>query len=815
VIKLLSAAPQLASDPPELRLASAISDPGALAQGARLKVPRWFLTPDWDPRAAVKPSDVVCDAVVTKAKASRRTDVRISTLDPAGLTKRPRSLEIARTWAIPAALWDAWLPTFELSREGVGLGCACAVRSDPSVMVHCLGWISTNNLIAVLDRSCDPLTPLVEYNLSELLPIGYYPDAKLLRGVEQTAAAGKMVQIAIPAKARTYADLATRKGAAMGGELHEWNAQGLITGAAPGAKWFVRFNIGIPEDSVALKLSEFSVVNVPPLVPPVLPPPKSANPTVDFDVAEVPLPDEPMTSVFDLPAMVTNLRNLRDNFTKAYSEDAATAKPWHLLSKGDDSIKVSEILEIQQAGYLMKDGFLFRVVKTRTSLGQSTKRERLVVPKGMVYTLIRAFHNESSHLGAKALIAELEEHFFWDNLQPSVRNFVTCCRTCQRKRNFHRLKAEKLRRLGTRRAYAVGELWSMDIISIYPTDDGDRYVLVFTEHFSRFVVLEPMKSKDASTVAGVIFKSLICKFGCPNQLLSDQGAEFVAAANKHLAAWLGYDHITIAVGNPAGNGQVERFNKTIVEAVVKMKLDDPLAVDWTKRIAALALQFNIAFNDAIKGRPFVAFTGRAPSMPRDLVGVPFAGKELAGSPDLAVSVAEMRLAMLEAAAIARVVTAAGMVSKETKQALKELPIEFGVGAWVLVINGSSTSDTSAKLLAHAGPFQVVDRISAQDYLICGADGIPCWVSAFRLAKFEGRYSTLAGFGLAPSALGPDVRWYCPKEQERVSQALEKFFAMEPKERFARLEGLVGRDDNDDWTSGLAKEESSDFESSDE
>ncbi len=71
--------------------------------------------------------------------------------------------------------------------------------------------------------------------------------------------------------------------------------------------------------------------------------------------------------------------------------------------------------------------------------------------------------------------------------------------------------------------------------------------------------------------------------------------------------------------SPSGDGVVERSNKVIIiKALTKMKLDSALSIDCEKRVAALALQFNCAYNVASGNQPFVAFTVRTPLMPADL-----------------------------------------------------------------------------------------------------------------------------------------------------------------------------------------------------
>ncbi len=61
---------------------------------------------------------------------------------------------------------------------------------------------------------------------------------------------------------------------------------------------------------------------------------------------------------------------------------------------------------------------------------------------------------------------------------------------------------------------------------------GSKYLLVMIDHFSRYVILAPLKEKSAHAVAHAIVTNLICEYSVPRVLLSDNGAEF---RNKVLA----------------------------------------------------------------------------------------------------------------------------------------------------------------------------------------------------------------------------------------------------------------------------------------
>ncbi len=68
--------------------------------------------------------------------------------------------------------------------------------------------------------------------------------------------------------------------------------------------------------------------------------------------------------------------------------------------------------------------------------------------------------------------------------------------------------------------------------------------------------------------------------------------------------------------------------------------------------------------------------------------------------------------------------------------------------------GDSNGGFGDKLRCHAGPFQVVERVSNAQYKVQGSDRIPVIIHAAKLLKYRLSYADINGQGhLAASAVG--------------------------------------------------------------
>jgi len=76
---------------------------------------------------------------------------------------------------------------------------------------------------------------------------------------------------------------------------------------------------------------------------------------------------------------------------------------------------------------------------------------------------------------------------------------------------------------------------SIDVTGPHPTSyDGFTWILTVQDHFSKWVEAYPLRKHTAPVVAQVLFEKVFTRFGCPLQILSDQGPEFESLLFKEL-----------------------------------------------------------------------------------------------------------------------------------------------------------------------------------------------------------------------------------------------------------------------------------------
>ena len=101
--------------------------------------------------------------------------------------------------------------------------------------------------------------------------------------------------------------------------------------------------------------------------------------------------------------------------------------------------------------------------------------------------------------------------------------------------------------------------WGIDIIGeIRPNaSNGHKYIVVAIDYFSRWIEAESFGTLKAKRMAKFIEKNLICRYGVPHHIVTNNSVQFQAETIELLQRYGIEHHIVIS------NGAVETANKNV------------------------------------------------------------------------------------------------------------------------------------------------------------------------------------------------------------------------------------------------------------
>ena len=153
------------------------------------------------------------------------------------------------------------------------------------------------------------------------------------------------------------------------------------------------------------------------------------------------------------------------------------------------------------------------------------------------------------------------------------------------------------------------------------SSSGNKYIVVVTDLFTKWVEAFPVKSTETDTLATLLVNEIICRYGVPSSLHSDQGANLTSNLMAAVCKHLGIEQTRTTAYHPQGNGQVERFNRTLESILAKVVSDHQ--TDWDYHLPHVLFAYRTAIHDTTGFTPFHLTFGCSPVLPVEaMVGMP-------------------------------------------------------------------------------------------------------------------------------------------------------------------------------------------------
>jgi len=128
--------------------------------------------------------------------------------------------------------------------------------------------------------------------------------------------------------------------------------------------------------------------------------------------------------------------------------------------------------------------------------------------------------------------------------------------------DWHKAPPEELRSIYSPWPFHT---WGIDILGPFPMEIRQmKYLIVAIEYFTRWIKAEPVAQITAHKVQHFFWKNIVCRFGVPRRLISDNDTQFASQQLGKLCSELGIKQVFASVEHPQTNGQVESANRILL-----------------------------------------------------------------------------------------------------------------------------------------------------------------------------------------------------------------------------------------------------------
>jgi Chromo (CHRromatin Organisation MOdifier) domain/Integrase core domain/Integrase zinc binding domain len=198
------------------------------------------------------------------------------------------------------------------------------------------------------------------------------------------------------------------------------------------------------------------------------------------------------------------------------------------------------------------------------------------------------------------LFRSMRKRFFWKHMAADVSETIRQCPICAKNWVNERKRTSFLKLFP---ASSPLEYVSMEIVGPLPkTVHGNRFLLVITDRFSKLTRTVPLRTITALSVAKAFCDAWVFSYGPPRYLLTDNGAKSAAKFFLAVCRELGIAKVFTTAYHPQTNGQVERFNRTIVNSI--RGYVSGRQSDWDEFTSALTFGYNCRIHSSLGFTPF-------------------------------------------------------------------------------------------------------------------------------------------------------------------------------------------------------------------
>jgi transposase InsO family protein len=266
----------------------------------------------------------------------------------------------------------------------------------------------------------------------------------------------------------------------------------------------------------------------------------------------------------------------------------------------------------QRDNFTLKSGLVYLKVNLPDQVEQTTA---FVVPKNQRHKALDGCHRDAGHQGQHRTFSLVQERFWWPQMAEDVRKKLKDCEACRRFDG--RAPTAPLQPI-----HASGplDLVHLDFLTLETTKDPKKpkiaNLLVITDHYTRHATVIKVPDQKAITTARAFHAFFIAVHGAPRRILTDRGLQFSSKVVTQLCKLYNIDQTRTTAYHPAGNGQVERFNRTLIRMLGK--LPPKKKAWWPGHLAVTTQAYNSTRCPVTGYSPHFLMYGRRPRLPVDL-----------------------------------------------------------------------------------------------------------------------------------------------------------------------------------------------------
>lgn len=191
--------------------------------------------------------------------------------------------------------------------------------------------------------------------------------------------------------------------------------------------------------------------------------------------------------------------------------------------------------------------------------------KKWVVPRNARRQVVLHFHDGTGHLSLDKTLSAVSKLYWFPGMRRYVKKFISACLPCLYNKEPGGKRPGYLHPI--EKIDTPFDTLHVDHLGPFVTSRlKNQYLIVIVESFTKFVFLKPVRSTKAAPLVSFL-DNVIENFGVPRRIITDRGSCYTSKQFEQFCKNLNIKHVLNATATPRANGQVERYNRTILSSL--------------------------------------------------------------------------------------------------------------------------------------------------------------------------------------------------------------------------------------------------------
>lgn len=248
----------------------------------------------------------------------------------------------------------------------------------------------------------------------------------------------------------------------------------------------------------------------------------------------------------------------------------------------------------------------FKMINNRL-YKRTDQGDKWVVPRAARRQILMHFHDGNGHMSCDKTLTSINRLYWFSGMRRYIKKYISCCLNClynkepggRRPGFLHPI--EKI-------AEPFDTLHIDHLGPFVQSKRKNKYLIVVVDAFTKFVFMKAVQSTRVRPLIAFL-NDIVENFGVPKRIISDRGSCYTSKQFEEYCKNLNIKHVLNASATPRANGQVERYNRSILSALTTSMTDE---AKWDEEVAKVRWGLNSTKNSTTGKSPYELFFGYVP-----------------------------------------------------------------------------------------------------------------------------------------------------------------------------------------------------------